>query len=95
MSADKPITMITVLCDARRIQRIALTCRCAHKWVELVPQELHDSDMIARFACSSCGQEYDLHHKQLTRVTKTENNNDGSNVQTTRFGTIDTSRYDS
>lgn len=68
MPRDTPINNITVLCDSRRVQRIAITCRCTRRWIELVPAELHDSDMIAEFQCIACGTRYHLHHKTLQRV---------------------------
>lgn len=67
---DKPVNFIAVLCDPRRVQRIAITCRCSLRWIEFIPGELHDSDLIARFTCPRCDTEYDLHHKQLHRVIK-------------------------
>jgi DNA-directed RNA polymerase subunit M/transcription elongation factor TFIIS len=65
---SKPINVITVLCDTRRMQTIALTCRCGTRWTERVPGELHDSQMIAQFECPKCGQAYHLHNKTLHRV---------------------------
>ena len=65
---NKPINMIIVLCDPKRVQRIALTCKCDNKWTELIPQELHDSELIAQFECPKCGQLYRLHRHQLIRV---------------------------
>lgn len=74
----KPVTVITVLCDARKIQRIAVTCRCSLRWIEFIPQELHDSDLIAEFQCSRCATRYHLYHKQLSRVK--ENSDDRQNT---------------
>lgn len=76
---DKPITVIRVLCDARKIQRIAITCRCSQRWTEQISSELYDSNLIAEFECERCKTRYHLHHKQLHRVM--ENNNDRSNTE--------------
>ena len=88
---NKPISMIVVLCNPKTIQRIAITCQCAKRWIELVPKELHDSDMIAQFECPACSTLYHLYHKQLKRLTE-----DASH-DTRPFAQIkpDTSRYDS
>ena len=87
----KPINCITVLCDPRRVQRVAITCRCGHRWVELIPAELHDSDMTAEFECY-CGQRYHLHNKQLHRVMEDTN---GTKQEFARVVTNDKQHYDS
>jgi len=33
---NKPVTVITVLCDPKRVQRIALTYKCSRRWTELI-----------------------------------------------------------
>jgi uncharacterized C2H2 Zn-finger protein len=92
MAHNKNINAIVVLCDSKTIQRVAITCRCETRWIELVPKELHDSDMIAQFECPKCGTLYRLHHKQLKRVQE-----DAHDRQQKPFAAIkpDISKYDS
>jgi len=89
-----PINILTVLCDPRRVRHIAITCRCGRRWVELIPAELHDSQLTAALDCPSCGQRYTLRDKQLTRM---EDYTDDPERQTKTTTThIDTSQhYDS
>jgi DNA-directed RNA polymerase subunit M/transcription elongation factor TFIIS len=65
---NKPFNVITVLCDSRRVQTIAVTCRCGQRWTERIPAELHDSTMICQFECTSCHTLYHLADKVLKRV---------------------------
>lgn len=71
-----PVTVIKVLCDAKRVKRIALTCKCTRKWTEVIPGELHDSDLTAQFECPACGQCYHLRNKVLIRVKEDTYNHD-------------------
>lgn len=68
MPNRKPITLLTVLCDPKHIQRIRVKCRCEVAWTELVPAEVHDSSLIVQFECPQCHTLYHLQNKQLTRV---------------------------
>lgn len=88
----RPINMIVVLCDPRRVQTIALTCRCKRRWTEAVPQELHDSEMICQFECPDCHTLYRLHNKQLSRVG---GDYAGREQEFARISTQDKSQYDS
>jgi hypothetical protein len=81
-NTQRPVAVIRVLCDVHRMQRIAITCRCGRRWVEPIPGELHESSLRARFTCIQCGTEYDLHNKQLTRVTKEVTNGPEPTKQT-------------
>ena len=69
---EKPITVITVLCDARHIQTLRVTCRCGNVWTERVPQELHDSYLIAQFTCSRCERVHLLKNHVLKSYSKEE-----------------------
>lgn len=64
----KPINVISVICDERKMQNIALTCRCGNRWTERIPGELHNSDMTAQFECEKCHTLYHLQNKQLRRA---------------------------
>ena len=88
----KPINVIVVLCDPSKMQRIALTCRCGHRWTEVIPQELHDSDMIAQFECPKDSTIYHLHHKQLHR---SQGGNYDRTSEVTRFAVDNKQQYDS
>lgn len=70
MTQSRLVGVFEVLSDPKRIQRIAITCRCSLRWIEFIPQELHDSDLICRFTCSRCATQYVLYHKQLKRLTE-------------------------
>jgi hypothetical protein len=91
---NKTINMIVVLCDPRRVQNIALTCRCGLRWIEHIPQELHDSDMTAQFECEKCHTLYRLHHHKLQRVEE-DVLRDPEQQEFTRISTQDKSQYDS
>lgn len=80
---DKPITCITVLCDPKRVHRIALTCRCTRRWTELIPAEVHDSQLICQFTCPACGQHYILRDHQFI---KEDEFNAGRQVNTAPVG---------
>jgi hypothetical protein len=66
-----PINMITVICDASTMQTIRIACRCGRQWIERIPQELHDSELIAQFDCT-CGRVHLLRNHQLLSLTKEE-----------------------
>lgn len=87
----KPVNMIVVLCDPRRVQRVAITCRCSLRWIEFIPQELHDSDMICQFECQRCHTLYRLHNKQLSRVKE---DNNGREQEFAHITTKDTRQFD-
>lgn len=90
-SRNKPVNMIIVLCDPRRVQRIAFTCRCSMRWIEFIPQELHDSDMTAQFSCPRCNTQYRLHQHQITRVKEDAS---GHQEEFARITTKDSRNYD-
>lgn len=78
------IGTLHVITDARKLERIALTCRCGHRWTERVPGELHDSDVTFVFACI-CGQVYHLRNHRLQRVKEDAYANDGQQRQTDHY----------
>jgi len=95
MDSRKPVNMIDVLCDPRRVQRIALTCRCGRRWVEYIPQELHDSDMTAQFECIACHTLYHLYHHQLRRVKEDALHDESDRLNEVARSTVtDTTKYD-
>ena len=67
-----PTNMITVICDASRMQTIRIKCRCGRQWLERVPQEVHDSTMIAQFDCTACGRVHLLRDHKLLSFSKEE-----------------------
>jgi len=66
-SNKTPIATITVLCNPKTVKRIALTCKNLHRWTELIPQEVHDSALLCRLECPTCGAAYILQNHQFTR----------------------------
>lgn len=73
-NASHYIGVIEVLSDPKKVQTIAITCRCKHRWTEQVPGELHDSGVAMRFRCPRCATAYVIYNKILHR----EGVNDGS-----------------
>jgi predicted RNA-binding Zn-ribbon protein involved in translation (DUF1610 family) len=92
--SNRPITVLRVLCDTRKLRRIAIVCRCAHRWLEIVPGELHDSKLIAEFDCPKCGQVYQLRDKTLQRVKEDTDDRQNTVTQQTNRARGDKRNYD-
>lgn len=73
----EPVTMIKVLCDAKRLQTIAITCRCGRRWTEKIPAELHESRLIAVFDCPACQRQFWLRDKVLLPIPLQGDSSDG------------------
>jgi hypothetical protein len=90
---DRCINLVRVLCDSRRVQTIAITCRCGNRWTERIPQELHESTMICCFECIRCSTQYLLRDKVLIRVK--EDIDDQQQTVNTTIHNNDIRHYDS
>jgi len=90
-----PTNLIVVICDARNMKTIRIACRCGRQWTERIPQELHDSDMIAQFECTQCGRYHLLKNHVLKSFSKEEYHDRFPEQTDARFGvTTDQTRYD-
>jgi len=91
-----PTNVITVICDARNMKAIRIACRCGRQWTERIPQELHDSDMIAQFECTQCGRYHLLKNHVLKSFSKEEYHDQFErSIGESRFDvSADQTRYD-
>ena len=90
------INMIKVMCDSRHVQTVAITCRCGNRWIERIPQELHESSMICCFQCIRCQTQYLLRNKVLIRVKEDyDQRQDNTNINITTVNNTDKPHYDS
>jgi predicted RNA-binding Zn-ribbon protein involved in translation (DUF1610 family) len=81
-----PINVITVICDSRRMKNIRIACRCGRAWEEKIPQELHDSEMIAKFNCPTCGRVHMLKNHVLKSMSKEDFHDKFHQEDSTTFG---------
>jgi hypothetical protein len=89
-----PSQVLSILCDARRMQTIQLRCRCGRQWTERVPQEVHDSKLVVQFECT-CGRMHLLRNHHLTSLSKEEYNDRFKlNEATYGFAKPSTQQYD-
>ena len=58
----------TILVSRQKVKRIAITCKCEQRFVEMVPGEVVDGGAIPVFQCPSCGQQYVIRDDQLQRI---------------------------
>lgn len=69
MSDNNFVNQINIICDPKKVQTIAIKCRCGNRWTEKIPQELHDSNLTAQFICR-CGREFYLRNHVLISAGK-------------------------
>jgi hypothetical protein len=76
----------TVISDMRRVEKIRLHCRCGRVWEELLPGELHRSELVVRLTCPGCGRAHHIHNRQLIQLNEEEGvTHDGRKEQQTRY----------
>jgi len=62
---------VNILTEPGQLKRIAITCRCGHRFVTTVPKFLDETcEAIIMLQCTACGQPYGRHQGKLVRLSR-------------------------